>query len=147
MEEAKCHRYIKRHSGSGARFCFLGDSMKVSIQRASVDHRGEVRGLDGILCSALQMHKDGPGFECANALSIDIGRLSRELLELGWICKEFAAAGEEFGYEAEVCIDEKSIRTVQVYRIPAAPSPGPPHPRHAAGAHPGVMCRIARIAG
>ncbi|MEM3839246.1 MAG: hypothetical protein QXF01_01565 [Candidatus Micrarchaeaceae archaeon] len=100
--------------------------MRVSIQKVSVDQNGGIMGLDGILSAALQLSAGGLGFEDANSLCTDIGRLARELLELGWVCKSFAEAGEHFGYEMEVCIDEKSVRVIQVYRIPPPP-PGATH--------------------
>ncbi len=97
--------------------------MRVSVKNVSVEYGGEIKGLDAVLSLVVQSRNEEPGFEDANQISMDLERLSRQLVELAWICRRFAEAGVPIGYAVEVCVTRKSIKMVQFYRVETAPSP------------------------
>jgi hypothetical protein len=107
--------------------------MKVSVKNISVEWNGEIKGLDSVMCSVVQVCKDDTTFEEADRLSKGIERLARQLMELAWICRKFAELGIYFGYSLDICIAGNSISITRFSKVEEAPPPL--HITHLIGRH------------
>ncbi len=97
--------------------------MKVSIRTISVEWNGEIKGLDFVMCCAAQYCSADLGFNEADRLSEDLDRLTRQLMELAWICRRFAESGVYFGYILDVSIARSGISVMRFRKMEEGPTP------------------------
>ncbi len=107
----RCLRYKKGGLFLGAWFRFRGVGMRVSV-----NHRGKVYGLSKVLTAAIDAWGSRLGVTETSVACEDFGRLSCEIAELAWICREGAAGGKHFCYEIEVFVTNTGL-TWQRYRV------------------------------
>lgn len=110
--------------------------MKVSIRTISVEWNGEIKGLDFVMCCAAQYCSADLGFNEADRLSEDLDRLTRQLMELAWICRRFAESGVYFGYILDVSIARSGISVMRFRKMEEGPTPLPRTP--SVQAQPGI---------